>query len=977
MSSSYCAPCGRIPMSRFGLALASLLLLAACSSGGGSNPSTDTTPDSALDFYVPDLVVDTAPEYHPDEIPIFDLVETVEIVPDLPPEIPEPDEITQPDEKPQIDCTKDSDCAAAELNLTPCQEPLCDKHLFICVAGPRSPGAVCDDGNACTTRTVCTLDGACVGEPVHCDDDNICTTDLCFADSGCAFQPNDNVCDDGNSCTDNDRCNNHQCVGQASLECTCATDSDCNQFNDTNLCNGVVRCLFGTCKVPASSIVTCSSATDTPCRKTLCAPDTGECEQIILEDGRPCDDSDACTIGDLCKAGVCIGSAPRSCDDGNVCTNDTCDPTDGCRNEYSLFPCDDGDSCTQNDFCRFGQCMPGPLNSCTNETCFPKWSLYCDGSDAWATNLEGTTGYNATYSCSGMPMPGDEFTYSFVAPYDGRASITLTADPTTTFLFLLESKGTGCDATNCRTSTNGTLTIDMFEGRSYFLVVDTTTTDSEPYSVSVSCVPAHEIRCGDGLDEDADGQADCADSDCAGTDECPSAYCVPVWALSCNSKDFATNYGLWSTSLITSYGDANENKGCLDNTYAYEGPEFAYRFDAPGDFNVTVRLGNESAMTDLLILKDNGNGCQPLDCVAWGQKKVSFPAQSGERYYFVVDGYQGAKGSFDIEVLCTGFVETSCHNNEDDDLDSFTDCDDPDCFGALECVHECLAARTIECGHKEAFANFGWGSTLAISQYSPSPQCPSYQYTGPEIAYRFVAPYDMQVTANLQLETASTDLLVLEGEACLPTACIAYGLSSVTFNAVAGQTYHIVVDGFKGEAGTFLFDLACTAPTEVLCDDGVDNDGDGLVDCADQADCSSSPLCPKCSATYPIKCGDVEEWNNGEDGHTDNVLEYGCHSAVYGGPEYAYAFTAKETEKVSFVVESAGWDLDVMVLSDNGYGCDPAACLTWGTNVATIDAQKNETYFVVVDGYGQAPELAPPTFGTSDFTLRVQCGTTP
>ena len=958
----------------FPLFLASFLL--ACGSDPKPNPPIeDTQEDKGLDFSVP-VDLDVPPDIQPEELPTFDIPDVVEVIPDLQPDIPEVDETTGPDINGHP-CTKDSDCAPEDLALLPCQKPLCDKHLSICVPGPRSPGEICDDGNACTTQTTCTLDGACVGLPVHCDDGNLCTTDFCFPDSGCAFQPNDNVCDDGNACTKNDRCNNHVCVGEVSLECTCSTDSDCNSHNDTNLCNGVVLCLFGTCKVPASSIVTCNTTADSPCRKTVCTPETGECGQIILEDGRPCDDANACTIGDLCKAGVCIGSAPRSCDDGNVCTNDTCDSVTGCQNEFSLFPCDDNDPCSQNDFCRFGQCMPGPLNSCTTETCFPKWSLHCDGSDTWATDLDGTTKLVNQYSCSAMPMPGGEFAYSFVAPYDGKATITLDANPANTFLFLLESKGTGCDATNCRTSTNGTLTLEMFQGRSYFLVVDTTTDTPEPYSVSVSCLPQREIRCDDGLDEDADGTTDCADPDCEGNIECPSSMCTPVWTLSCNSKDFATNYGLWSTSLITTYADISGNRGCLDNQYTYEGPEFAYRFDAPGDFNVTVRLSDESSMTDLLILKDAGNGCQPLDCVAWGLKKVSFPAQAGERYYFVVDGYKGAEGSFDIEVLCSGFVETSCHNDVDDDLDSFTDCDDPDCVGALECIHECLAARTITCGHKEAFANFGWGSTQAINQYSPTPACPSYQYTGPEIAYRFVAPYTMQVKATLQLETASTDILVLQGDQCLPDHCITYGLSEATFTAQAGETYHILVDGFKAEQGTFLFDLTCSADTEVLCDDGQDNDGDGLVDCADEVDCAASPLCPKCTATYPIKCGDVEEWNNGSDGKTTTVRKYGCQSAIYDGPEYAYAYTADDTSSVTFEVESAGWDLDVMVLSDNGFGCNPAVCLAWGTNSATLQAVKGETYFVVVDGYGEAPLLAPLDFGTSDFTLRVLCGTTP
>ncbi len=958
------------------LMLPTLLALWSCGSDPAPADSQNTDIfDASLDFYVPpDIIV--WPDTKPVDNKPKDTKEDLDVIESDGLDIEFPDgEIFVPDQGDQKKCTKDSDCLDEVDDLLPCERPLCDKHLSICVAGPKSPGETCDDGNSCTTDTTCTLDGACVGKKVHCDDGNICTTDFCFPDSGCVFQPNDNVCDDGNSCTKNDRCSNQACVGEVSPECTCIVDSDCNTFNDNNKCNGTVKCLFGTCKVPASSVVVCPEAGNNPCRKAACVPSTGECTQIVMEDGRPCDDGNECTIGDLCKAGVCVGSAPKSCDDGNGCTTDTCDTATGCRNDFSLMPCDDKDPCTQNDFCRFGQCMPGPLNSCTSSTCFPKWTLHCGTSDAWGTKYDGNTKLVDSYSCSPTPMPGPEFTYSFVAPYTGTATLKLQASNAQARLFVLEGKATGCDPGNCRAFTDGTLTMEMTEGTAYFVVVDSPLDEQVTYSVAVSCLPEAEIRCDDGLDEDGDGLTDCDDPDCDGSTHCPAAYCIPVWALTCGSKDFATNYGLWSTSLISSYGDQGQNKGCIDNTYSYEGPEFTYRFDAPGDFTVTVRLGNESAMTDLIVLKDSGSGCQPLDCVVWGQKALTFPVKGGETYYFVVDGYKGAEGSFDIEVICTGFVETSCHNKTDDDLDSLTDCEDPDCQGALACMNRCLAARTVACGHKEAFANFGWGSTLAVNAYSPAPACPAYNYSGPEIAYRFVAPYDMQVTANLQLETASTDILVLEGDECNPTNCITYGLSSATFSAKAGETYHIVIDGFQNEAGTFLFDLSCSAPVEVLCDDGADNDADGLLDCADEEDCGTSPLCPKCQATYPVKCGENYAWNNGGDGSTALARHYGCNSGTYDGPEYTYAFTAAETQNVSFLLDSPGWDLDVMILQDSGFGCNPAKCVTWGTHQATIQAIKGETYFVVIDGFGTAPQPKPLKFGEADFTLKIECET--
>ena len=58
-------------------------------------------------------------------------------------------------------------------------------------------------------------------------------------------------------------------------------------------------------------------------------------------------------------------------------------------------------------------------------------------------------------------------------------------------------------------------------------------------------------------------------------------------------------------------------------------------------------------------------------------------------------------------------------------------------------------------------------------------------------------------------------------------------------------------------------DPACTTPDPEVCDDGTDNDGDGDTDCAD-SDCSSDPAC---ATPDPEVCGDGID--NDDDGATD------------------------------------------------------------------------------------------------------------
>lgn len=881
---------------------------------------------------------------------------------------PDKDQVISPDAQGNT-CSKDSDCANVALELAPCQRAVCNKHLNECVAGPRAPGEPCDDGDECTLKTVCTVDGLCLGNTLPCDDGNLCTTDSCKADKGCVFVPNDNVCDDGNSCTKNDRCQSNSCTGEPGADCACGDDDECAEFDDGNLCNGTVKCLFGECKVPPSSVQVCPNASESPCVKNLCDTETGACKQVVRENGRPCDDDDACTVGDLCKQGLCVGSAPRSCDDGNPCTVDSCDPETGCLAEFSLYPCDDADGCTVNDHCKEGVCLPGASNQCNTKTCFPKWTLSCGGSDLWSTANEGATDNVGTYSCTTDKLSGPEYTTSFVAPYDGIATVALTSSDTEARLLLLEARGTGCDGTNCRAASPGVLSFDMFAGQVYYLVVDSPDADGVEYALTLDCVPHSESRCGDGVDNDLDGLIDCQDVDCVGNEACPAPECKPVWTIGCGTTDFGANYGIGGTNGIVTYNSVKDNKGCLDNQWEYTGPEFAYRFDAPGDFNVTVRLLGETAQTDLLILQDQGNGCDPTDCIAWGLKKVTFPAKSGESYYLVIDGYALAQGSFAIEVECPAFVETQCHDGLDNDLDVLTDCEDPDCYGAVACVGNCQPAKTIGCGFQEAFANFGWGSTTAIEEY----ECAQWSYNGPEMAYRFKPPFDTEVKVSLTLENASTDLLVVEGLLCDPSNCIAHGLDHVDFAAQKGAEYNIIVDGYQGALGTYKMAVDCVFATETFCDDGLDNDGDGLIDCADEADCAGQIACAKCKALYPIECGDTDAWTTASPDVTDAVSNYSCTLGQYDGPEFAYTFEPVVDGPVSLLLTSELWDLDIFVLADNEHGCNPTGCLAWGTNQVLFDGVAGARYFVVVDGYGKAPPEFGPNYGIGDYTLTVTC----
>src|SRR5258706_273962 len=90
---------------------------------------------------------------------------------------------------------------------------------------------------------------------------------------------------------------------------------------------------------------------------------------LHTSNGNACSDLNACTSGDVCVDGACVG-APVSCDDANGCTTDSCNTATGCVFANNSNPCSDGSACTVGDQCAFGTCHAGTVVNCNdNNVC--------------------------------------------------------------------------------------------------------------------------------------------------------------------------------------------------------------------------------------------------------------------------------------------------------------------------------------------------------------------------------------------------------------------------------------------------------------------------------------------------------------------------------------------------------------------------------------------------------------------------------
>ncbi|NUN16602.1 MAG: hypothetical protein HUU55_23495, partial [Myxococcales bacterium] len=139
---------------------------------------------------------------------------------------------------------------------------------------------------------------------------------------------------------------------------------------DNTVCTVDDTCQSGSCVAGVSLVCDDSNG----CTDDTCDPING-CE--YSPNTVSCDDNDACTTTDTCAGGVCVSGPPLNCDDNNDCTDDSCDPSTGCEYSNNTGPCDDANACTTVDSCDAGVCISGPLldcddgNVCTDDTCNP------------------------------------------------------------------------------------------------------------------------------------------------------------------------------------------------------------------------------------------------------------------------------------------------------------------------------------------------------------------------------------------------------------------------------------------------------------------------------------------------------------------------------------------------------------------------------------------------------------------------------
>ncbi|MBW1873587.1 MAG: hypothetical protein JRJ19_16085, partial [Deltaproteobacteria bacterium] len=191
---------------------------------------------------------------------------------------------------------------------------------------------------------------------------------------------------DGSACIGSDDCDSTYCVDSvccatacddACRVCnlpgalgTCSIASDSTPCPDADLCNGEETCQSGACQ--AGTQLACDDGN--VCTADSCEPASG-CSVTSVADDTPCPDANPCDGVETCQNGVCQDSTVPACDDQNPCTYDSCDPASGC---FSI-PKSDGESCANDDVCDGDELCQGAV-------CQIGVALDCDDNDACTTD---------------------------------------------------------------------------------------------------------------------------------------------------------------------------------------------------------------------------------------------------------------------------------------------------------------------------------------------------------------------------------------------------------------------------------------------------------------------------------------------------------------------------------------------------------------------------------------------------------------
>jgi hypothetical protein len=394
----------------------------------------------------------------------------------------------------------------------------------------------------------------------------------------------------------------------------------------------------------------------------------------------------------------------------------------------------------------------------------------------------------------------------------------------------------------------------------------------------VCAKPGTEI-CNNGLDDDGDGKIDCADSDCAGSLSCKPTTGTEVCdngvddngdrLVDCADPQCTTFAGCLTASCSpdVDFGTLAQHGAKVSRTLDTRGATQGYascapaggvgrvgRFelDAVADVRLDFTQASGSAHVVGLYRAGASQRCDAnrVDCLQVGNSltgSTTYAALPAGVYWIIVESYPSVPGSTTV-TLSTGAVATPeiCANGKDDDGNGLTDCQDQACKNDVSCVgSQCapdtdLGTLVVNGASHHAQVNLA----SQPSRYHPS--CAG-GVPGGDYAVAFTLAESAGLLVNYRQTGLSLfSLFAMPGpglacdadqQSCTPEDDPSRPSGALAYTTMpAGRYIFIVKAKSNALAGTESLDFSAFSGRAVeACGNGIDDDGNGLVDCDDPA----------------------------------------------------------------------------------------------------------------------------------------------
>lgn len=206
----------------------------------------------------------------------------------------------------------------------------------------------------------------------------------------------------------------------------------------------------------------------------------------------------------------------------------------------------------------------------------------------------------------------------------------------------------------------------------------------------------------------------------------------------------------------------------------------------------------------------------------------------------------------------------------------------------------------------------------------------------------------------------------------------------------AGENYFVYVDGASNDLDQFgVYTIFVDAPCVPDCS-GKECGSDGCIGscggcpagnlCGDTGQCQSGPLGDHCLNAIPVTALPFTDSNDTTLFSSDFGYSAGaCPGVEYGwgaaSADVVYRFVAPEADTYTFSV-TAGFDTTLYAFTDctdvDG-SCLAASEVNGSGETLDLTLSKNQSFYVVVDGYGNLSDPAGPYTFTVDYACTPNC----